>query len=141
MSGQPTPRTERSGRLHLIVNPVAGHGRAARQAQAVEDTLRTAGWQLRVTHTLSPAHAEQLALEAGPGGQRLGRAQVELPGEVTDGGRAQQPVVRCRAQRSPSLREQAGQAPQPCRAWTRSATAICCSRVAWSARGAYLPPP
>ena len=32
---------------------------------------------------------------------------------------------------SPSLREQAGQAPQPCLASTRSATTICCSRHAW----------
>ena len=35
-----------------------------------------------------------------------------------------------RAHRRPSRREQAGQAPQPCRARTPSATSICCSRVA-----------
>ena len=33
--------------------------------------------------------------------------------------------------RRPSLREQAGQAPQPCLASTRSATTICSSRDAW----------
>src|SRR5690606_41518552 len=41
----------------------------------------------------------------------------------------------------PSLREQAGHAPQPCDFWTFIAMAICCSRVARSARGAYCPPP
>lgn len=64
-SCQPDP--PRTGGLHLLVNPAAGRGRAAHAAQRVEDTLRTAGWRLRVTRTLSPAHAEQLALEAGPG--------------------------------------------------------------------------
>ena len=36
---------------------------------------------------------------------------------------------------------QAGQAPQPWAASTFSAIAICCSRVARSAVGAYAPPP
>lgn len=57
----------RTGRLHLLINPEAGRGRAGQVAQQVEDTLRTAGWHLTVTRTLSPAHAEQLALQAGPG--------------------------------------------------------------------------
>ena len=37
---------------------------------------------------------------------------------------------------SPSLAEQAGQAPQPCEARTRSATAIWALRPAWYALGA-----
>ncbi len=56
-----------TGVLHLLVNPKAGRGKALHAAQAVEDTLRTAGWQMTVTCTLSPAHAEQLALTAQPG--------------------------------------------------------------------------
>src|SRR5699024_388434 len=44
-------------------------------------------------------------------------------------------------QRSPALALQVGQAPQPCTAWTFLAISICCSRVAWSAVGAYWPPP
>ena len=36
----------------------------------------------------------------------------------------------------PSFAEQAGQAPQPCPARTRWATAICCERLARSARDA-----
>src|SRR6478735_231582 len=39
---------------------------------------------------------------------------------------------------SPSCDEQDGQAPQPWEAWTRSATAICCSRLAFS--GEPVPP-
>lgn len=66
-ASQPEVGGERSGRLHLLVNPEAGRGRAGQVAQAVEDTLRAAGWGLRVTRTLSPAHAEQLAGEAAPG--------------------------------------------------------------------------
>src|SRR5690606_38641188 len=38
-----------------------------------------------------------------------------------------------RAQRRPSFLEQLGHAPQPEDARTRSATTICCSRVAWCA--------
>src|SRR6266536_1030416 len=45
------------------------------------------------------------------------------------------------AYRRPSLREHSGQAPHPWPARTRSATMICCSRVARSARGANWPPP
>ena len=45
------------------------------------------------------------------------------------------------AQLSPSPALQAGQAPQPWAASTFSAIAICCSRVARSAVGAYAPPP
>ena len=39
-------------------------------------------------------------------------------------------------QSRPSSAEQAGQAPQPCAAWTFSAIAICCSRLARLAVGA-----
>ena len=42
---------------------------------------------------------------------------------------------------SPRLEEQDGHAPQPWFARTRSATTICCSRVAWFAVAAYCPPP
>src|SRR5699024_3878844 len=38
-------------------------------------------------------------------------------------------------------RPQTGQAPRPWVASTCSAIAICCSRLAWFAVGAYLPPP
>src|SRR5690606_23649811 len=41
----------------------------------------------------------------------------------------------------PSFEVHAGQAPQPWPAWTFFAMSICCSRVAWWATGAYLPPP
>ena len=41
----------------------------------------------------------------------------------------------------PSFEVHAGQAPQPWPAWTFLAMSICCSRVAWWATGAYLPPP
>jgi hypothetical protein len=40
----------------------------------------------------------------------------------------------------PSLREQAGQAPQPCSASTRSATTICSSRLALLAVAANSSP-
>ena len=42
---------------------------------------------------------------------------------------------------APALREQTGHAPQPCPASTRSATTICCSRLAWLALSAKTLPP
>ena len=42
---------------------------------------------------------------------------------------------------APALREQTGHAPQPWPASTRSATMICCSRLAWSAAAANCAPP
>ena len=52
-------------------------------------------------------------------------------------------ALRCVAAcpRAPALREHTGQAPQPCLASTRSATAICSARLAWWADGANWPPP
>ena len=47
----------------------------------------------------------------------------------------------CWDQRMPSWAVQEGQAPQPCEAWVFLAMSICWARVAWSAVGAYLPPP
>src|SRR5215211_5387362 len=44
-------------------------------------------------------------------------------------------------QRVPNLALHVGQAPRPCRARVTSAIAICSSRVARSARGAYRRPP
>ena len=51
-------------RLTLVVNPHAGGGRTARTLPAVEQTLRAAGHDLRVTPTRSLSHAEELAAEA-----------------------------------------------------------------------------
>lgn len=51
-------------RLQLVVNPVAGGGRAARLLPAVEQALRGAGHDLRVTPTGSLEHAGALARDA-----------------------------------------------------------------------------
>ena len=68
------------------------------------------------------------ATSAPPGGDAL----VSDQGPVTG---------RSGTQRMPSFEVQAGQAPQPCWAWTFLAMSICWARLAWSAVGAYLPPP
>src|SRR5690606_16482669 len=78
--------------------------------------------------------------------ERLGGRDAQLGGECAHLLRTEwlgPPAEgRVRAgQRSPSFAVQAGQAPQPCEAWTFSAIAICCSRVARWALGAYWPPP
>src|SRR5699024_4230938 len=78
--------------------------------------------------------------------ERLGGAAPQLVGEAAHllrSERRSKPAegrVRTR-QRRPSLEVQAGQAPQPCPAWTFSATAICSSREARCAAGAYSVPP
>ncbi len=51
-------------RLQLVVNPVAGGGRASRLLPGVEAALRSAGHDLRVTPTRSLEHADELAEQA-----------------------------------------------------------------------------
>lgn len=51
-------------RLQLVVNPVAGGGRAARLLPAVEATLRAAGHDLLVNLTRSLQHADELTAQA-----------------------------------------------------------------------------
>ncbi|SHW14082.1 Uncharacterised protein [Mycobacteroides abscessus subsp. abscessus] len=69
--------------------------------------------------------------------QRLRRSEIEILGQLSDLGTAEQPD----GQRAPTLALHTGQAPHPCADSVFSAIAICSSRVARSARGAYLPPP
>ncbi len=54
--------------LALIVNPLAGGGRAGRQLEAVEEELRRLGLDHRVQLTRSLDHAQELAREAGAAG-------------------------------------------------------------------------
>lgn len=51
----------------LIVNPVAGGGRALRAEPEVVRTLAQSGWEVTAVHTTSAAHATQLAAGASPG--------------------------------------------------------------------------
>lgn len=51
-------------RLHLVVNPAAGGGRATKLLPSVEAALRGAGHDLVVTPTRSLAHADELAAAA-----------------------------------------------------------------------------
>ncbi|MCW2613994.1 MAG: diacylglycerol kinase catalytic region, partial [Frankiales bacterium] len=51
-------------RLQLVVNPVAGGGRASRVLPAAEAALRGAGHDLVVTPTRSLAHADELTAAA-----------------------------------------------------------------------------
>lgn len=53
-----------SRRLHLVVNPCAGGGRARRLLPGVEAALRSAGHDLRVSSTTSLGHADELVAEA-----------------------------------------------------------------------------
>ncbi len=59
--------TARATSLTLLVNPVAGGGRARRAAPAVIGALRSAGWQVRVHVTEGLADAERVAAQAEPG--------------------------------------------------------------------------
>ncbi len=86
-------------------------------------------------------------IDAGEGGLH-GRGSGRGRGGGGDGSRGDlgrrgvAGTLRCDgALLRPSLEEQDGQAPQPCDASTRSATTICCSRVALSAVAANWPPP
>ncbi len=56
-------------KLSLIVNPVAGGGRAGRALPAVEAELRRRGLEHRAWPTLSLEHARQLARDASAGGE------------------------------------------------------------------------
>jgi YegS/Rv2252/BmrU family lipid kinase len=56
-------------KLSLIVNPVAGGGRAGRALPAVQDELRRLGLDHRVQATLSLEHARSLAREAAAIGE------------------------------------------------------------------------
>jgi YegS/Rv2252/BmrU family lipid kinase len=51
-------------RLQVVVNPSAGGGRATRLLPPVEQALRAAGHDVRVTPTRSLAHADDLVAEA-----------------------------------------------------------------------------
>lgn len=51
-------------RLHLVVNPAAGGGRASRLLPGVEAALRSAGHDLVVTPTQSLEHADELVASA-----------------------------------------------------------------------------
>src|SRR4051812_32498026 len=53
----------------LIVNPVAGGGRAAKRLPAVEDALRGLGSAFHREETSSLVHAEQLARDATAAGE------------------------------------------------------------------------
>jgi YegS/Rv2252/BmrU family lipid kinase len=57
------------GRLRVIVNPSAGHGRAAQVLPMVEEALR--GWasEVEVSRTQDIAHVDELAAEAATAGQ------------------------------------------------------------------------
>jgi YegS/Rv2252/BmrU family lipid kinase len=56
-------------KLSVIVNPVAGGGRAGRALPAVEAELRRRGLEHRVQPTLSLEHARELARDASAGGE------------------------------------------------------------------------
>src|SRR5437763_652359 len=53
-----------SRRVSVIVNPSAGGGRAGRALPAVEQALRSAGFEYHVETTRSLDHAVELALQA-----------------------------------------------------------------------------
>lgn len=76
--------------------------------------------------------------------QCLGGPDVQLRGERADLGGTEESrrhTAKNRRQPMPSCEVHDGQAPQPCAAWVFLAIAICSSRVARSARGAYSWPP
>nr|WP_307875127.1 YegS/Rv2252/BmrU family lipid kinase [Frankia nepalensis] len=66
-----------TGRLHVIVNPSAGGGRAGRMLPGVEAALRAWASEVEVTPTRDIAHADELAAEAAAGG----RVAVALGGD------------------------------------------------------------
>lgn len=66
---------------------------------------------------------------------------AERDGATSRDGAAAGAAPPLSASLKPSLRVHAGHAPQPWVARVRSAVAICCSREARSARGAYWVPP
>src|SRR5918997_3590931 len=55
--------------LCLIVNPSAGHGRAARLLPRIEQALRARGMSFRVERTHSLVHARELARDALSAGE------------------------------------------------------------------------
>ena len=56
-------------KIRLIVNPLAGGGRAGRALPAVRDALARLGLEHEVTETRSLAHARELVHEAAAGGE------------------------------------------------------------------------
>lgn len=56
-------------RIHLIVNPSAGGGRAAKALTAVQDALLERGLEVRTAATLDLDHARELALAAVQAGE------------------------------------------------------------------------
>lgn len=69
-------------RFRLVVNPVAGGGRAAAALPGVEAELRTRGLAFSTVQTTSVAHARELAIEA----HRAGEVPVTLSGDGLIGG-------------------------------------------------------
>lgn len=61
----PAPELRRAVRVRLIANPIAGRGRGARAALALEQELARRGARVELALTQGPGQASELAAEAG----------------------------------------------------------------------------